>query len=394
MSAAIGLPTLMAALMGVHLAGMGAFLTLPVLAPMIAAETGLPASLAGVHTALLYGGCLVSGPLTQGLVNRWGGVRTCQVALTGVAIGIAIAALGHPVALAASSFLSGIAHGPVTPTGSHLLAQRTPPHRRGLVFSIKQTGVPAGAMLVATLAPAVAVAAGWRAGVLTMAAMALVMACALQPLRRRLDQDRDPRAPVGWRGATSSLGLLRIHAGLRAVTVISACYGVAQFSVFSFFVVWQVEALGIDLVTAGLVLGLSQGAGIVARVFWGVVADRCGAPRVLGWIGVAIAVISGLIVIAGPGWPVGVIMAIGMAMGATAIGWNGALLAETARIAPSGQVGAATAALSFVLGLALVVAPAIQAALAEATGSYAPAFAGCAVLALVGAAFARPLARS
>ena len=40
----------MLALLGTHLAGMGAFLTLPVLAPPIAAELGIPASLAGFNT--------------------------------------------------------------------------------------------------------------------------------------------------------------------------------------------------------------------------------------------------------------------------------------------------------------------------------------------------------
>ena len=43
----------MLALLATHLAGMGAFLTVPVLAPAIADETGIPASLAGIHTALV-----------------------------------------------------------------------------------------------------------------------------------------------------------------------------------------------------------------------------------------------------------------------------------------------------------------------------------------------------
>ena len=52
----------MIALLGTHLAGMGVFLTVPVLAPAIAAELGIAASLAGVHTALVYLGAMVSGP--------------------------------------------------------------------------------------------------------------------------------------------------------------------------------------------------------------------------------------------------------------------------------------------------------------------------------------------
>ena len=52
----------MLALLGAHLAGMGVFLAVPVLAPAIAAEAGIPAALAGVHTALCYAGALISGP--------------------------------------------------------------------------------------------------------------------------------------------------------------------------------------------------------------------------------------------------------------------------------------------------------------------------------------------
>ena len=56
----------MLALLGTHLAGMGAFLTLPVLSLLIGAELRLPPSLSGLHTALVYGGALLSGPSPAG----------------------------------------------------------------------------------------------------------------------------------------------------------------------------------------------------------------------------------------------------------------------------------------------------------------------------------------
>jgi MFS family permease len=212
--------TLMLALLATHVAGMGAFLTVPVLAPAIAAEAGLPASLVGLHTALVYAGALVSGPLTGPLIRRHGAVRVLQVCMVLVALGIALAALGHPLALVVSAFVARMGHGPVTACGSHLLAGRTPPRRRSLVFSLKQAGVPAGAMLVAAAAPAIAMAFGWRAGVLAMAATGLLVALALQPLRAGLDAARDPGAGGAgvaalWREAAGSLGLLRTDAALR-----------------------------------------------------------------------------------------------------------------------------------------------------------------------------------
>ena len=105
---------LMLALLAVHLAGMGAFLTVPVLAPAIAAETGLAASLAGLHTGLVYAGALVTGPFTAPLVRRLGGVRVLQAGLCAIGGGIALAAVGELWACALSALLAGMGHGPVT----------------------------------------------------------------------------------------------------------------------------------------------------------------------------------------------------------------------------------------------------------------------------------------
>ena len=107
----------MLALLGTHLAGMGAFLTLPVLAPPIAAETGLPASLAGVHTALVYAARCSPGRWRRGCFGV-SGIRVCQGSLLVIAAGIALAVLGHPLALAASAVVGGIGHGPLTPAAA------------------------------------------------------------------------------------------------------------------------------------------------------------------------------------------------------------------------------------------------------------------------------------
>jgi len=380
----------MLALLATHLAGMGAFLTVPVLAPAIAAETGLPASLAGLHTALVYAGALLTGPLTGPLVRRHGGVRVLQVGLVLVGCGIALAALGHPWALALSALLAGMGHGPVTPGGSHLIAARTPARRRSLVFSLKQAGVPAGAMLVAAAAPAIATAAGWRAGVLAMAGVAFLVALALQPIRAGLDADRDPAAggaglsPVA-REAGASLALLRSDPLLRRLTVMSCGYGIAQFCFLTFFVTFQVATFGTSLAEAGLALALGQAAGVLGRIAWALIADRAGArgPLLACGLGAALAALA--LAAAGPGWPGALIVLAAVVMGATAVGWNGVMLAETARIAPAGQVGGATAALSFAFALTMLVAPPAFSGLVGLTGGYAAGFLLCAAAALAGA---------
>lgn len=386
--------TVMLALLGTHLAGMGVFLAVPVLAPAIAAEAGIPAALAGVHTALVYAGALVSGPLAGAFIRRYGGIRVLQAGLVVCGLAVAIAVVPHPVALAASALVCGLGHGPVTPAGSHLLAQRTPARRRALIFSLKQCGVPAGAMLIAGATPVIAAAFGWRAGILSVAAFLAAAALALQPLRRALDAERDRGAALSnlrsvWDAAVGSLGMLKHHLALRRLTVMGALYGISQFCFSSFFVVFQVEALGATLTEAGLRLAIAQAGGVVGRVLWGLVADRVGAVPVLAALGIGAAASGLALLLAGPDWPGFIVTLAGIGMGATAIGWNGVFLAETARLAPAGQVGAATAAVGFVFGACMLVGPPLFSAMVQATGGYALGFAFCAATALLGASLLR-----
>jgi hypothetical protein len=88
---------------------------------------------------------------------------------------------------------------------------------------------------------------------------------------------------------------------------------------------------------------------------------------------------------AGPGWPSAIVILAGIVVGATAVGWNGVMLAEAARIAPQGQVGATTAALSFAFGITMLIAPPAFTGLVELTGGYAAGFMMCVLATLVGA---------
>ncbi len=382
---------IMVALLAAHLAGMGAFLTVPVLAPAMAGETGVPASLAGFHTALVYLGALFSGPFTGPLIRRWGGVRMLQVCMLAVGVGIAIAALGHPVALVLSALVAGLGHGPLTPGGSHLIAAHTPARRRALVFSLKQAGVPLGAMVVAALAPAIALVAGWRISILCMAAIAFVVAIAIQPLRAGLDQGREAVGGVGsgfgglLRESVASVGMLRQDRELARLTVMACGYGIAQFCFSTFFVAYQVASLGVPLAQAGLHLALAQASGVVGRIGWALLADRLGARNVLVACGLGAAAAGLVLAFAEPAWPLLAVTLAGMVMGATAVGWNGIMLAEAARLAPPGQVGAATSALSFAFAVTMLVAPPGFSLLIGLTGSYAAGFLMCVGAVLAGA---------
>jgi predicted MFS family arabinose efflux permease len=376
------------ALLLTHVAGMAAFLTVPVLAPALGGELGVSLKLAGVYTAVCYLGYVFTSPFTGGLVARLGGIRTCQLSLLGIAGGMAVATLATPETalpvLALSAFLAGLGHGPLTATGTQVLHVVAPVRRRALLFSLKQSGTPLGVVLIGALTPGLAQDFGWRAAILGAAFLVLAIAALMQPLRRRHDALRDPQHKVTLTGAFDSLRLFREDSRLRALTLAAMAYGCSQFCFSAFFVVFQVEALEISHVDAGINLSIAQMAGAAGRVLWGVVADQWKPWRVLIAIGLATAGAGLCLALADAEWPGPLITAAAMAMGATAIGWNGVLLSETARTAPD-RAAAATGMLATLFAMAMVVAPTIFSALVSLTGSYVTGFMACAVMAALGA---------
>ena len=170
---------------------MMAVVTVPVMAPALAADLGVRASRVGLYQSFAFAGAAMLTVLSGSLVRRHGGVRVNQASLALTAAGLAATLSGSIALIALGALLVGGGYGLATPGASHVLARVAPAERRGLVFSIKQSAVPMGGLLAGLIVPPVVELAGWRAGVATVAAMVCLSAIAIQPLRARLDDDRD-----------------------------------------------------------------------------------------------------------------------------------------------------------------------------------------------------------
>jgi len=269
-----------------------------------------------------------------------------------------------------------------------LLQRTAPPSRMALTFSIKQTGVPAGAALSGALLPVLALATGWRTAFAIASLVGLVIVVTAEQIRASLDTDRNAKGRFSVAGIFAPLALLRQSRALRDLALVSFAYSAAQVCLTSFLVVHLTESLRFSLVTAGLALTSATIGGIAGRIGWGYVADRWLSPRrVLVTIGVLAGGCGALMAIATAAWSPLAVAVLAACFGATAIGWNGVQLSEVARLAPPGSAGKVTGAAGFVTFAGVVVGPPSFALLSSATGSYRIGFA-----AFAGASIAAALA--
>ncbi len=269
----------------------------------------------------------------------------------------------------------GVGYGPITPASSHVLARTTPPDRMALMFSIKQTGVPAGTALAGLLAPTLTIAFGWPVAVVAIALGCIAIALASQPLRAPLDVDRDSSARLSAHALVGGLALVARSPALRTMALVSFVYAGMQMAVSGFIVSYLHGEVGLGLVAAGGALTAANVAGVVARIAWGSVSDRTGAPRAtLAVIGVLMAAASVAAALFSAAWPRPAIYAVAAALGATAIGWNGVYLSEVARLAPEGQAGRATGGCLFFTFVGVVILPFLFGWLQRITASYSVCF--------------------
>jgi predicted MFS family arabinose efflux permease len=355
------------------------------IAPDLAADLALSPRLIGYQVTFIYIGAVTTSMLGGALVARLGACRTSQTALCLIALGALLMTMGWLPLMALGSTVMGFGYGLTNPSASHLIMRFAAGPRMNLIFSIKQTGVPWGGMIAGLLLPTVALLAGWRAAMLLISLLALALALALQPARGAWDDDRDPARGIR-QNPLAGIRLVVRTPPLRWLSVAGLMLAVSQLCLLSFLTTLLVEDLDYDLVSAGFVVSVVHVVGVVGRIGWGLVADR--ARDGLGVMLILVGIVTALgivVTLLGPAWPRPLVVLLFASLGATAVGWNGVYMAEIARLAPPGQVGAATGgSLVFTFG-GILVGPAGFALMAGALGSYAHAFALVVVAGMFGA---------
>jgi MFS family permease len=353
-----------------------------VLAPEIGRDLGIAPKLVGVFVGLMYAGGMSASLASGGFIERYGAIRVSQVCVllcaAGLAMVVGVATLSRALLplLAAAPVVIGLGYGPINPASSQILARTASRARMALTFSIKQTGVPAGAALAGALLPALALGIGWHAAFVAVAMLGIGIAALAQSVRAALDAHRIPGRPLSVAGVMAPLVRVMRAPALFELALSGFVYAAIQVCLMSFLVIYLTETLRFSLIAAGFALTAANIGGIVGRVALGFVADHLLSPRaVLGLVGVGAGTCAWLTVAFDAGWTSLQLLAVCVLFGATAIGWTGVQLSEVARHAPAGQEGATTGAAGFVTFGGVLVGPPTFALISALTAGYRVGFA-------------------
>jgi MFS family permease len=372
-----------------------------VLAPAVASEFDMQAQHVGWLVSIAYLTAMLTGLSCGALSRRHGPVRMSQFALLAMAVALVCCVFTQAWLLLVAGVLIGVGYGIPNPTAADILSRHSPRERRGLFFSVKQTGVPAGVAITGVLLPFLVAFIDWRSALLVMACVLLVVALLIGGARRSLDPPASTQAAPAasdepgsgfFRTLTGSVWQpLRIvfeNPALRRLGLVSLVYAFTQVVYLSFLV----SALKIEhqmsLAAAAALLSASQVVSVVARVGWGYVSDRWVDPgRLLGLLGLGTSASLMMLAFVPVGASPTLMLGVTIVCAATAVSWNGVFYADLVRHVAPAEVTRATGATQFLTFMGGVTGGAGFVGLLSLTGSYSAGFAVVALIPLVTALF-------
>jgi predicted MFS family arabinose efflux permease len=364
---------------------MASVLAVPVMAPAISADTGLPPSLLGAYSFVMWSAATLISGAVGGLIARLGAPRVVQLSLFLCAAGLAAGATGTTAGLVVTPALIGAACAIETPASSEILARLAAPEHRTFIFSLKQTGVQVGGVLAGIAFPAALAGLGWRGAMAALAGFLLAAVLALETLRPRLAPHAPPSRPRG--ASPGRLAFVLRNRALRDLATASFLFHAMQACMNVFLVAYLVGEHAYSLAAAGLLLAAAQFGGFIGRLGFGLaVGPRLGAIRLLVGVGFGMSAAAAAVALTAGVAPSLLLGLLCFLFGLTAAGWNGVFLAEVAREAPPGEIARVTGGVMITAYAGLILGPVAFSAAATAAATL-----GAGYLLLAGATFAGAL---
>ena len=277
------------------------------LLPLIRTDLGLPAGIAGLLTTIPVLCMGVFAPVGPRVAARVGAATAFALCLSAiVAFGLARAFTPTVPLLLLATLGIGIGIGSAGAIPSMIVAQRMP-SRPALGTGSYAGGIVAGSTLASALAVPLAVGGEWRQALIVVSLVSVVSIVAwivLVGVGRRDVRSGVVARRLPWRDPTA--WMLVIVFGLQSVLF----YGV---------VAWLPNAFverGWDEASAGLLIGVFNGVGLITTIGLPLVADRLGTRRSQLVVSSAIAVVALVAIIGAPDLAFLWVSILGLALGA------------------------------------------------------------------------------
>jgi MFS family permease len=360
----------------------------PVIAPEIAKAANLNVELIAFWIPLAYTVAFFSNFVTPKLLSRLGGAGLSLVCIGIGTAGLLLVLPRTAILIAAAPVLLGFAVGVSTPATSQVVGAHSTPRTAGLIMAIRQSAIPAGAMLAGFVMPILAIYWGWRA-LLVLAVASAGLAISLLPTLRSLNHIGS--TPPAAQRPLEPVKRLFAMSGMRQILFAIVIYMMMTNCARSFFTVYLVKDLGFDLATAGLAYGAGQMASIVGMTVCALVSDRWLPPRTVLAVNGAVMTAAGVLAANFThDWPMVAIIAVIIAVGFFAPGSSPVMLGEVTRRSPPGEVGAMVSGSNLFLNFGAVLGPLLFGGIGAVFG-YSGGFVALAICTAVAAIVVAPL---
>ncbi len=362
------LPVLIAAGLAQFAAGVG-FWSFGLLAPELAAETGLNERDFGLSISFTFVGTFLSSPFTGAWVRRFGGSGAVARFFAIMAGALALTLSGTWTGAMLAAFLFGIGYGPQGPVGMTLVAQTAPPGSRGLFLALRHAMVPLAAGLAGRVLPPLMLWAGWQAGVLSVTGLLLlasVMALAIPGLF-----NMDVASPRHTTVTGRFRSILSIPPNLRFLWGVGFGFALTQTAVTTFSYIYLLEIVGLGAVAAGVFASNLHLTALIGRPILGWLTDRVGnAQRVLAGIAcITVCASFGLLQVTAEtsGW---VLVPLAVACGVAGQCWNSVFVTAMSFKVATGDLAELNGRAFAFLSIGWMASPPIIWGLIELTGGY------------------------
>jgi sugar phosphate permease len=329
---------------------------LPGMSPALKSDYGLTLRETGVVLAAIGIGMLFTllpwGLVADRVDERW----VIASGLTGAAALLVVASTTHGFGAVTGALVGvGALGASVNAASGRAIMAWFPASELGLALGIRQTAIPIGGAIGASLLPALASAGGTRLAFLFLAGATLVGAVVAATFVRGGSGGEPELGDVSRPLRDSRMWLLGTGTGF---------YLVAQIAITGFVVLFLHDDRHVSKYAAGAVLATIYVLAVAARTGSGRISDRLGnrlGP--LRTIGIALTVFTAAVA-AATGAPLALLVPLFVVAGVLSMSWNGLAYASAAEMAGSARTGAALGFQQTLLGVVVAGAPPVVAAVA------------------------------